>query len=136
MEQPETTKKASLTPKEVIYEKINGANGTIEVLGNRVLVAIPLNDVITTKSGFQLIRTDNAIDEDKWQGATGLVLQCGPGAFVDREDYKFYGQKATVGSWIFFRPSDGVLTEINGQPCRIIRDSYIIANGSSPDVVK
>ena len=124
------------TPEQIIHDKVNSSKGSLEVFGNRVLVAIPTSDTIVTKSGFELIRPDSHKDEDKWQGATGLVLQCGEGAFIDREDYKFYGQRAKVGDWIFFRPNDGVLTEINGQPCRIIRDSYIIASVSAPDVVK
>ena len=97
--------------KAEIHKKINEADGSVKVMGHRILVALPMVDKIGS-----IVLPDESRDEGKWQGATGLVLQCGPRAFKDRETWQFDGQRVNVGDWVFFRPSDGLLTEINGQP--------------------
>lgn len=123
--------KTASSPEEEIYSKIKEADGWFKVLGNRLLIAIPMTEKIGS-----IFLSQQSVEENKWQGATGLVLQKGPGAFCDREDYKFYGQDVSVGEWVFFRPSDGLLTEINGQPCRIVRDSSLLGKASGPTLVK
>lgn len=135
--QAQATQAAKLTtikseaPEEIIRRKIGDAKGSFTAMGNLLLVAIPMQEKIGS-----ILLADSAIDENKWQGATGLVLQCGPGAFVDRDERKFFGQRATVGDWVFFRPADGLLLDINGQPCRLIRDSFIFGISSSHDLIK
>ena len=63
------------------------------------------------------------------------MVKLGPQAFVDSEDFKFDGQKVEVGDWVFVRPQEGWLTEINGVPMRIFRDTQIIAKIPHPDYV-
>ena len=73
--------------------------------------------------------------EDEWQGKVGLVLKLGPNAFVDDEDDSFYGQKVDPGEWVVFKVGDAWSLNINGYPCRLVRDSSIKLKVADPNIV-
>jgi len=53
-----------------------------------------------------IIVTDRSLEENRFQGKSGLVLKWGPTAFKDDSATKFGGTKVACGDWIVFRPSD------------------------------
>lgn len=86
-----------------------------------------------TKGGILL--TDNQRDEDMYQGKVGLVLKVAPGAFEDGPDAKFYGYKAKVGDWVFYRGADSWSLTVNGQHCRILEDVHVRGGVPGPDMI-
>ena len=117
-------------PKEVIYDAL-GAVPEGLVWRNLVLVAV-YERPERTKSG--IILTDNTRDEDQFQGKVGLVVQLGPQAFVDSDDFVF-DEKAALGDWVWFRTSDSFPLKVNGKLCRAIRDERIWGRLPNPDLV-
>ena len=63
------------------------------------------------------------------------MLAKGPLAFKDDENTKFHGQDVPLHSWIWFRPQDTTRAEVNGLPCRIMREYAINAIIPHPDYV-
>lgn len=120
-------------PKEAIMEQV-GDLSEFELFWNQVLVAIyEMPKDAKTVAG--IIVPDKTRDESIFQGKAGLVVKLGPQAFVDSDDFKFDGQRVNVGDWVLVRPQEGWLTEINGNPMRIFRDTQIIARIPDPDYV-
>lgn len=78
-----------------------------------------------TKGGIFL--TDNAKQEDRFQGKVGLLLKAGPMAFKFDKSGQFHleGDKPAVGDWVIYRPSDAWEISLNGVSCRIIRSCLI-----------
>lgn len=148
---PETgeKKKGSIVPlakirADEIWNRIKPYLDQHEIFGNRLVVAVyvtPKTKEIARADGttvsFEL--PDTYVQEDVWQGVTGLVVQKGPGAFIDSEKWKFHGQKAEVGEWVTFQPPHSILQKIGGRidglEVRIIQDCYIIGRVSGPHVV-
>ena len=116
---------------------------TLERVGDLSEFEIPLNKVLVgiymrsgkTKSG--IIVPDSVRDEDRYQGKAGLVLKCGPLAFVDDERIKFNGFKAEPGEWVLFRPSDGLKLDIRSAEghCILLSDTQVLMKIPAPDLV-
>lgn len=124
-------------PKLDILERIGEVPAGV-VQFSQILVAIYMPPRVTKSSGG-VIFTDQISDED-WgeaqaQGKTGLVVSCGPQAYVDDESVKFHGTRNEVGDWVWFRPSDGMPCEINGVFCRVFSERHIIGKIPHPDYV-
>lgn len=87
--------------------------------------------------------TDKTLMEDRFQGKIGLVLKCGPMAFVDDGATKFGGFSVEPGDWVLYRPSDAMELFIkdhtgeknDGIPVRLIEDVFIKARVSDPSLV-
>src|SRR5436853_7596118 len=94
-------------PYAALMNALPAAAQQYEVFHNRVLVATYIAPE-RTKGG--IIRVDRTLAEDRFQGKVGLVIKCGPLAFVDDKVAKFGGATVKPGDWVTFRPSDG--TEI------------------------
>jgi co-chaperonin GroES (HSP10) len=119
------------------------AEDTIERIGDLSEFEVPLNKVLVgiymrparTKSGIEL--PDNYRAEDIYQGKAGLVLKCGPLAFVDDERIKFNGFKAEPGEWVLFRPSDGLKLDIRSAEghCILLSDTQVLMKIPAPDLV-
>lgn len=103
----------------------------IDVLFNQVLIAI----YIRPQKIGSIWRPDSNVEEDVWQGKTGLVLKVGPNAFEDDGEYNFYGQTVSEGEWIAFKVGDAWALEVAGLSCRLIRDSSIRLKVKDPGVV-
>lgn len=124
-------------PKQVLFDKIGHIpEGVVQF--SRILVAIyqPPSVDKTDKGVFltQKLSADDA-EEALWQGKVGMVVSTGPQAYVDDETTKFHGTKVEVGDWVWFRPSDGVMCEINETPCRVLTERDIIGKLPHPDMV-
>lgn len=118
----------SVDPKAEMIKKVGNLK-EIEVMYNMVLVATYIRPS-KTKGG--IIRPDQNVEEDVWQGKVGLVLKCGPDAFKDDADMTFNGQKAEVGEWVVFKVGDAWQLLVGDWPCRLVRDSGIRMKLASP----
>ena len=69
-----------------------------------------------------------------------MVVQKGPGAFVDSDKWKFHGQSVDVGDWVTFQPANTILqkfgTVYDGIEVRVIQDCYLIARVAGPHVME
>lgn len=82
-----------------------------------------------------LIKTQKYMDEDKYQGITGLVLKAGPLAFSDDARVKFGGFAVQPWQWVIYKPENGRATEFRGLHCRIIEDVNIDAVVDDPELL-
>lgn len=118
-------------PKAEMTKKVGNLD-QIDVMYNMVLVATYIRPS-KTKGG--IIRPDQNVEEDVWQGKVGLVLKCGPDAFQDDNDMTFNGQKAEVGEWVVFKVGDAWQLIVGDWPCRLVRDSSIRMKLANPTAV-
>jgi co-chaperonin GroES (HSP10) len=106
----------------------------IRLTFNRILVATWLRP---EKTSGGIILTDQTKDEDRYQGASGLVLAMGPQAYVSDDTVTFTAEDVvSVGDWVFFRRSEGLKVDVCGWPCIVFeRESGIKAVIERPDLV-
>jgi len=121
----------ALDPKKAILEHIGDISNE-EVLSNAVLVAIYIRPEKTVGG---IIRPGSNVQEDLWQGKTGLVLKLGPQAFKDTDHHKFNGYSLKVGDWVAFRINDSWMLEVKNTPCRLVQDINIKMKLSDPSIV-
>jgi co-chaperonin GroES (HSP10) len=123
-------------PRNEIYKTVGiDKNGNIpgfKLHGNRVLVGIYKRPE-KTKSG--IILSDSTRKEDEYQGKAGLVLAKGHSAFQSDEEFDFGEDNLEVGDWVLLFVSHGLACNVNGQPCRIVRDQDISMRIPAPDSV-
>jgi len=106
--------------KVSIFERL-GDLDQYEMLDDEVLTAIyaPSNVAfsIVDKDGVkrELITTDNATDEFRWQGKIALVVKVGPTAFKWMNNGQPYeGIKVKKGDWVIYRVSDSAEIFLRG----------------------
>lgn len=120
-------------PKQKLLEKVGDLSG-LRLMFNTILVALyepPAHK--KTISGLYL--PDKTRQESIWQGKVGLVVKMGPKAYKDDETTKFEGERVEVGDWVWFRPAEGEMAEVNGVPCRLFKENGIKAVIPDPDYV-
>lgn len=121
----------SKNPKMDILEMVGDLAG-VEVMFNMVLIGTFIR---SERTAGGIIRPDQNVTEDVWQGKAGLVLKLGPNAFVDDDNDVFYGQKVVPGEWVVYKVGDAWSLNINGFPCRLVRDSSIKLKVNDPNIV-
>lgn len=109
-----------------------GSLDDISVMYNMALLGTYIRPE-RTRGG--IIRPDENIHEDLYQGKVGLVLKLGPMAFQDDDVTKFYGQKAEPGEWVVYRVGDAWSLTVRGIACRLVADSQIKMKLSDPEAV-
>lgn len=123
-------------PRNEIYKTVGitkeGKIPGFELHGNRVLVGIYTRPE-KTKSGIYM--PDKTRDEDKHQGKAGLVLAKGHSAFVSDQEFDFGADNVELGDWVMLFVSTGLSCNVNGQPCRVLRDQDIVMKIPAPDSV-
>lgn len=117
-------------PKEALLRAV-GDVSDVEIFHNQVLVAVYIAPE-KTKGG--IIRPQTNVEEDKYQGKVGLILKCGPNAFISDAKWQWTIQLGE-GDWIFYRISDTVGVTINGQMCRILADVDVKGWVKHPDMI-
>lgn len=90
-----------------------------KVLHSQVLCMTYIASAVT-KGG--IIKPDNSIEEDRFQGKMFLILDMGPGAFKDDRVAQFHGQKPGKHTWVMARPSDGLEFFYKGNTLRLFQD--------------
>lgn len=113
-------------------EEIVGDLSGVEIFGDYVLVATYIRPE-KTRGGVLL--PDSVKQEDVWQGKAGLVLKWGPDAFVDHETGLQYDQVVDVGEWCVYFVGDAKALQVNGYPCRLVRDTSIRMKIKNPEAV-
>ncbi len=122
---------ASKNPKLEII-KLIGDLSTVTIKFNMVLLATYFRP---EKTAGGIIRPDDNKAEDEWQGKTGLVMKLGPMAYQDDDETQFQGERVEVGEWAVYKVGDTWPLNINGYPCRMIRDSSIKMTVKDPNMV-
>lgn len=117
-------------PKEKLLAAVGDVSG-VDIFHNQVLVAVYIAPE-KTKGG--IIRPQQNVDEDKYQGKVGLVIKLGPRAFISDDKWS-WPEDMGEGDWVFYRISDTVGVTINGQTCRIIDDVDVKGRAEHPDEV-
>lgn len=125
------TPQYALDPKKAILDFVEPFLGGIKVGPAKILVAT-FRQAEKTAGG--IIKTARFLEEDKFQGISGLVLKLGPLSFRDDYKFKFDGFAAAPGDWVIFDPTDARATELRGLHCRIIDDSDIDATVDDPEL--
>jgi co-chaperonin GroES (HSP10) len=118
-------------PRKELLRKVGNLDDFV-LFGNKVLIAI-YERPDKTKSGIHL--PDSVRQEDQYQGKAGLVVKCGPSAFVSDDYCDFHGLKADVGDWVAIFVSDGRKIVVNGVLCRVVEDQHVRLKIPAPDSV-
>ncbi len=121
----------SKNPRVDIVKAVGPLTG-VSVKFNWVLVGTYIRP---EKTAGGIIRPHINVAEDEWQGKVGLVLKLGSMAFQDDEETLFKGEKVEVGDWAVYHVGDARSMNINGYPCRMIRDSSIRMTVDDPNII-
>lgn len=122
------------THEEDPRERLLRAIGDIshkDIFHNQVLCAVY---IAPEKTAGGIIRPQQNVDEDKYQGKVGLIIKMGPLAFKS-DDKWIWPDDMGVGDWVWYRISDTVGVTINGQMCRILDDVDVKGRTDHPDGV-
>lgn len=118
-------------PKQAIIAAV-GDLSKVDVFSDLVLVATFIR---SEKTAGGIIRPREVVQEDEFQGKTGLVLKCGPLAFTDWEDEDRRGLNAKQHTWVVFAIKDGWPVQVNGVACRFIPYDKLRARVADPTLV-
>lgn len=117
--------------KKDIQRTVGDLNG-VKVKWNMVLVATYIRP---EKTAGGIIRPQTNVGEDEFQGKVGLVLKLGPMAYQDDEETQFQGEKVEEGEWAVYKVGEAWSVNINGYPCRLVKDSSIRMVVDDPSIV-
>jgi co-chaperonin GroES (HSP10) len=126
------TDEYAANPHKAILDFVEPYLDDIKLSADKLLVATYRRPA-KTEGGIHL--TDSNLEEDKFQGAAGLVLKVGPAAFVEDAKTTFKGFKVEALDWITYRPVHGSAREIAGLHCRFLQDLHVDAVISDPTLV-
>lgn len=88
---------------------------------------------VTEKMG-SILMSDRTKEEALWQGKVCLIVKLGPSAFKNTDDGKWVWEPPiTVGDFVVGRASDGINRLVNGQMCRLFRDTTVTEKVDHPD---
>ena len=120
--------------KKAVFQAVAGYLDEVQMMFNGVLIAVYIRP---EKTSGGVLRPDENITEDIWQGKEGLVLKLGPDAFVDDPGAgRVFGeQRVDVGDWVAARINDSWQLDLNHVPCRIVDDVNIRLRLAKPGMV-
>ena len=116
-------------PKKAILQAIGDLSGE-ELFHNQILV---VTYVRPEKTAGGIIRQQENVGEDEYQGKVGLVVKKGKSAFISDGEQDFLGQDVEIGDWVVYRVGDGWALTIRGTPCRILTDRTIRMKIKNPE---
>jgi hypothetical protein len=133
----EIAQRAEFDPKGALTEALGNLDG-YEPFHNYVLVAT----YIEPEKIGSIIKPDRPIEAGRFECKIGLVLKCGPLAFVDDKTAQFGGISVKPGDWVMYNPADGwehfvrdYRTINDGVPCRMVPDTRIMGRLADPAMV-
>lgn len=132
---------ASSKAIEFISNSKNPKVDIIKAVGDLSGVTIKFNWVLVgtyfrpEKTAGGIIRPQTNVGEDEWQGKVGVVLKLGSLAYQDDEDAHFSGERVEIGEWAVYHVGDARSININGYPCRMVRDSSIRMTVEDPNII-
>lgn len=109
-----------------------GDLSNVDVFSDLVLVATFIRN---EKTAGGIIRPKETVQEDEYQGKTGLVVKAGPLAYSDWEDDASRGHNAELHTWVIFAIKDGWPVQVNGVACRFIPYEKLRARVVDPTTV-
>lgn len=112
----------AVNPKLAIINAVGDLTKEV-VLYDLVLIGIYIRHERTSGG---IIRPLENVQEDVFQGKTGLVLKLGE---------EVENPRVSVGEWVVYSIKDGWSVTVNGTPCRLVPHDRIRMKTSSPDVV-
>ncbi len=134
------TKEAGYDPAKEMHDRLKAARvdlDAVTVEHNNVLIACYIGPERIT--GSSLLRTQNQVKEDEYQGKVGLVLKVGPLAYVDSDVTKFRGATLAPGEWVLTQPTAGWQIKLGGMLggvlCKIVQDTSIKGRVADPETV-
>lgn len=122
----------ALDPHKAIVDFVTPFLDKIQIGPAKILVATFRQP---EKTAGGLIKTPKFLDEDMFQGITGLVLKVGPLAFSNDKRLDFGGFDVKPFQWVIYKPENGRATEFRGLHCRIIEDVNIDALVADPELL-
>lgn len=128
---------SGVDPKSALFEASVNAE-KITVAHNLVLVA---TFVESEKTAGGIIKPQRSLDEGRYQGKCGLVLACGPTAFVEQPPHAtFGGFSVKRGDWVMFRFSDGTEMFLSdgkggGTSIRLLEDIHVKLRVDDPRMI-
>lgn len=121
-------KKSADELRKEMLDKLGDISG-ISVYHNWALGMI----YITEKVG-SILMSDVTKQEALWQGKVCMLVKAGPKAFQNTADGGWtWDPPIMIGDWLVARASDGVNRLVNGQMCRLFRDTVVTEKVSHPD---
>lgn len=131
-------------PKRELLAKLGDLSG-VEIAQNEVLIAI-YRRAAQTAGGIYI--PQKTLDEDKYQGKVGLVLNIGGACQflrTDPETGRKYGIEIKLHDWVVVRPSDTWALDINSDTealqvqdfvqCRLVYDDQIRMRIPDPRII-
>ena len=126
-------------PKQQLIEESKDLVQYIEPMGSLVLVAVYVRGGIAgkeQKTAGGILLPDAAKEEDRYQGKIGVILKCGPLAFMEDETHKWGDGKPKVHDWILFRVGDTWPFIMDKRTYRFVEDIDVRAVWTgSPDLL-
>ena len=120
----------SQDPKRTILKYVKGIEKE-KIYGNRVIVATYARPA---KTSGGIILTDNARNEDIYQGVCGLVVAKSDQSFVYTQGgYKFEQDPPKLHEWVVFRFADSYAISYSKASCRVVDADSIICVTKSPE---
>lgn len=123
---------AAADPKEEILKQLGNLDG-FHIMGDMALVA---HHIRAEKTKGGIIRPDSNVEEDIWQGKVGLLVKVGTTAFADTSDFSFaQADVPDIHDWVVFKVGDAWQLQVNGVPCRLVRDVNIRGIVEDPNII-
>ena len=129
-----TLMRHDVDPATKLLEELGDISG-IEVLNDRVLVAIYRHEGVTQGGIITTIKTH---DESDYQGKAGLVLKVGPCVNPEGKD-RVRGADLNIGDWVVLNPSSGLSMHAGRHGSKImlrmLSEAEIHMRVSQPDLI-
>ena len=137
-------------PRQAILDTVGPYLDDFDPLyGNVVLVAHYVEPEIT---GGLIIKPDETLLEQLWQGKVGMMLKAGEGAFRYRREFPYFatypGEDETttqarwdeftpkLGDWLFYKTSSTwAITVADRIICRLVNDTEVMGKLKRPDIL-
>lgn len=118
-------------PKKAILDKLQEPLKSVDLMENMVLLATYIRPA---KTAGGVWRPDTNLQEDIYQGKVGLLVKAGPSAFSPDGEYSFKGAPE-IGDWVVYRVGDAWSLNLNGYPCRLVKDIAVRMKIKDPNVI-
>lgn len=115
-------------PKEVLLKALDGHHleAVIPKLIGKGASMILVATAPAPKKRAGLIIPNKTSGEIEFQGKCGLVLRMGPSAYKYVGSFEYEDEKPEIGDWVFYRAAETWACNINGVPCRWVRDESVV----------
>lgn len=106
--------------REYIEAKLGDELEGIDVLFSQVLLA---TFILPEKTAGGIIRPDENIRQDVYQGKIGLIIKMGESAYKYDGPYPYEGVRPEVGDYVMCHSSDPRELAIKGVSCKLVDSS-------------